>query len=72
MSDAIEHLADLGVHVPRVLLPAPHVDPLKWAVIACDQHTSDPGYWNEVERIVGDAPSTLRLMLPEVYLGQTD
>mgnify|MGYP000559721266 CR=1 FL=1 len=41
----------------------------KWAVIACDQFTGEPAYWHEVERIVGDAPSTLKMILPEAYLG---
>ena len=40
----------------------------KWAVIACDQFTSDKAYWDRVEDFVGDAPSTLRLVLPEIYL----
>lgn len=40
----------------------------KWAVIACDQFTSDKAYWGRVEAFVGDAPSTLRLVLPEIYL----
>lgn len=44
----------------------------KWAVIACDQFTSEPEYWEAAEEIVGDSPSTLRLMLPEVYLGESD
>ena len=42
----------------------------KWAVIACDQFTSEPEYWEKVERTVGDAPSTLRITLPEVYLDE--
>lgn len=42
----------------------------KWAVIACDQFTSEPEYWEKVERTVGDAPSTLRITLPEVYLNE--
>lgn len=62
----------MGVAFPRVLLPADTVDYAKWAVIACDQYTSEPEYWSKVERIVGDAPSTLRLMLPEVYLDAPD
>ena len=41
----------------------------KWSVIACDQFTSDPDYWAETERIAGEAPSALRLILPEVCLG---
>jgi len=40
----------------------------KWAVVACDQYTSEPDYWQSVEQTVGEAPSTLRLTLPEVYL----
>ena len=40
----------------------------KWSVVACDQYTSEPEYWNDVEKIVGDAPSTLKLTLPEIYL----
>jgi len=60
--------ADLGIQIPSVLVPAPHVDLRKWAVIACDQYTSDPAYWAEVRRYIGDSPSTLDLILPEVYL----
>lgn len=44
----------------------------KWAAIACDQFTSEPHYWEEADRLVGDAPSTLRMMLPEVYLSETN
>ena len=40
----------------------------KWAVIACDQFTSDREYWKRVDNFVGDAPSALRLVLPEIYL----
>ena len=40
----------------------------KWAVIACDQFSSEPEYWAETERIVGAAPSALRLILPEAEL----
>ena len=44
----------------------------KWSVVACDQYTSQKGYWKEVEDIVEDAKSTLKLILPEVYLGEDD
>ena len=44
----------------------------KWCVVACDQYTSEPSYWSEVESIVGDNPSTLRLTLPEIYLEDDD
>lgn len=44
----------------------------KWSVVACDQYTGEPEYWKAAADIVGDAPSTLKLILPEVYLEETD
>lgn len=64
--------AHTGFRLPRILLPRPGIDLKKWAVIACDQYTSEPQYWREVEREVGDAPSSLHLIFPEVYLGSAD
>ncbi len=46
----------------------PKSDFEKWAVVACDQYTSEPEYWKEVEKIVEDSPSALNIILPEVYL----
>ena len=43
-----------------------------WSVVACDQFTSEPEYWARVEASVGEAPSALRLMLPEAYLARPD
>ncbi len=60
------------VRIPRVLLPIDSVDATRWAVIACDQFTSQPDYWDAVERLVGDAPSTLRMVLPELHLTAPD
>ena len=54
-----------------ILLPK-NADMTKWSVVACDQYTSEPDYWNEVEKIVGDSPSTLNLTLPEIYLESDD
>lgn len=51
-----------------VLLPKEHVDLKKWAVVACDQFTADPEYWNTLSGYVGDAPSTLKLIYPECFL----
>ena len=51
----------------RILLPRT-AEMEKWAVIACDQFTSQPDYWERVEQNVGSAPSTLRLFLPEAAL----
>ena len=59
---------NIGIKVPELMMPAKSVDLTKWACVACDQYTSQPDYWNKCEEIVGDAPSTLRLMLPEIYL----
>ena len=58
-----------GFRLPRVCLPRADMDLFKWAVVACDQYTSEPEYWAAVAREVGDAPSTLHLIFPEVYLG---
>lgn len=55
-----------------VMLPKQTVDFQKWAVIACDQFTSDRGFWAEVEQEVSGVPSTYRLILPEVYLEDAD
>ncbi len=55
----------------EILIPR-NVDLRRWAVIACDQFTADPDYWRRVDEYVGSAPSTLRLMLPEAWLGRAD
>ncbi|MGI5987798.1 MAG: DUF1015 domain-containing protein [Dysosmobacter sp.] len=59
----------VGFYPADILLPR-GADMNKWAVIACDQFTSQAEYWQAVEAAVGDAPSTLRLILPEARLGQ--
>ena len=53
----------------KILIPK-NVDMEKWAVIACDQFTSQPEYWKRVEETVGEAPSTLKLIFPEAKLGE--
>ena len=60
--------ASIGVQAPKILLPKPGIDLAKWAVIACDQFTSEPEYWQQVAETVGDAPSTYHITLPEIYL----
>ena len=62
----------VGVLVPEILLPPQGTDTYKWAVVACDQFTSQKEYWEEARRIIGDAPSTLDLILPEAWLGAQD
>ncbi len=55
----------------NILLPK-NIDMTKWSVVACDQYTSEMDYWNEVEKIVGASPSTLRITLPEIFLEDRD
>ncbi|MFH1055607.1 MAG: DUF1015 domain-containing protein [Candidatus Altiarchaeota archaeon] len=63
----------IGLKVPVVWLPKfGKVDMSKWAVIACDQKTADEKYWEDVDTLVGDSPSTLRTILPEIHLGKKD
>ncbi len=58
--------------VPGDILLPKKADLHLWSVIACDQFTSQPEYWDSVDAKVGAAPSTLRLILPEAYLGSKD
>lgn len=51
-----------------ILLPAEK--PEKWAVIACDQYTSEPEYWENVRKTAGDAPSAFNIIFPEAFLGK--
>ena len=57
------------LHPADILLPKENFE--NWSVIACDQYTSDKAYWEDVDKTVGAAPSTLRLVLPEIYLEET-
>ncbi len=57
----------------NILLPKLGAEEMnKWAVVACDQYTSEPAYWEKTADIAGDAPSALKLILPEVYLEAAD
>ncbi|HKL73474.1 MAG TPA: DUF1015 domain-containing protein [Clostridia bacterium] len=55
------------VHKSEILIPK-NIDFNKWSVIACDQFTSQPSYWEKLANIVGDSPSTLKITYPEIYL----
>jgi uncharacterized protein (DUF1015 family) len=59
---------DIAIQIPKIYLPRTGTDLSKWAVIACDQFTSQPDYWQGVTDLVDGAPSTLNLILPEVFL----
>lgn len=59
----------MNVFMPADIL-LPNTEAMeKWAVIACDQFTSDPAYWERVRKTASNAPSTIQLILPEVELG---
>lgn len=62
----------IGVQVPKILLPKSGTDMHKWAVIACDQYTSDLDYWKRLEQQTVGSLSTLKLIFPEVYLEDED
>ena len=66
-----EKFKALGFYPADILLPK-DADMTRWAVVACDQFTSQPAYWQAVEETVGDAPSTLRMILPEARLNDPD
>lgn len=63
-------MSNIGFYAGEVYLPDEKNDLSKWSVVACDQFTSQPEYWDEVSDYVGDAPSTLKITLPEIYLEQ--
>lgn len=62
---------ELGIDIASVLLPNQNINYEKWAVVACDQYTSEPEYWENVDKLIHDEPSTLHLIYPEVYLEET-
>jgi hypothetical protein len=64
----MKNFDDIGIQIPQIYLPKKGTNLAKWAVIACDQFTSEPDYWQKVDKIVGNAPSTYNLILPEVFL----
>ncbi len=55
-------------HFNSAKMLLPKSDFSKWSVVACDQYTSEQKYWDEVKEIVGDNPSALNIILPEIYL----
>ena len=65
----MRNFPNVGIQIADILLPVEGTDLSKWSVIACDQFTSQPAYWQQVADQVGNAPSTFHMILPEVYLG---
>lgn len=67
----MKNFCNYGIEVPQILLPK-NIDTATWSVVACDQYTQDRDYWNSVEKTVGEKNSTLNIILPEVYLNDSD
>ena len=65
---------DIGLNIPKLLLPRETTPDFwkSWACVACDQYTSQPDYWQRVEAATAGKISTFHLMLPEIYLEESD
>jgi len=63
---------EFGLKIPEILLPTKNIPMNKWAVIACDQYTQDREYWESVKNATNGNPSSLNLILPEVFLNDSD
>ena len=61
----------IGIRPAEILLPREGISPETWACVACDQYTSEPEYWEKADALVGQAPSALRLILPECWLKES-
>ncbi len=72
MTEYRNKLEKMGIRIPEVLLPAAEFDMSRWAVIACDQYTSQLDYWKKVEELTNGVPSTLNLIFPECYLEEAE
>lgn len=72
MSNKDIKYSNIGFIAPNILLPKKSINMYKWATVACDQYTSEPEYWLSVEENITDSPSTYNLMLPEIYLENSD
>ena len=56
----------------HILLPSEQIPVGQWGCVACDQFTSDRSYWEKAAQAAAGGPSTLNLILPEVYLEEDD
>ena len=72
MATAREKFLGLGLGLPEIYLPVEKLDRQAWAVVACDQYSSEKEYWEKVAGLVGSKPSTLNMIYPECYLEDGD
>lgn len=68
----MERTEHVGITFPEILIPESKTNLKKWAVIACDQFTSDEDYWIRTSKTIGGSPSTLHIIVPEVFLKSGD
>jgi hypothetical protein len=66
MGEIQDRLERTGIVIPEILLPRARLE--QWAVIACDQFTQDRAYWKKAEEIAAGSPSSLNMIIPEVFL----
>ncbi len=59
---------NIGVLIPDLLLPTENIDPASWAVVACDQYSSEPEYWQQVRQLTEGKASTYQMIFPEAFL----
>lgn len=67
----MKNFSNYGIKIPEILLPQ-NIDTETWSVVACDQYTQDRDYWKKVEQTAAGKNSTLNIILPEVYLNDSD
>lgn len=70
MNKINKKLFPYAIQTADILIPKENIDLRKWAVVACDQYSSQPEYWQKVKEEVGSSPSTLNLIFPECYLNK--
>ena len=68
----IKEKTDMAVFYKADILLPKAEDLTKWSVVACDQYTSQPEYWEKAAELVGESPSTLNLVYPEAFLSEGD
>ena len=62
----------MEIRCGEILVPNKNVDLQKWAVVSCDQFTTDKEYWDSLRNIDETIPTTAKLVVPEVYLPLED
>jgi hypothetical protein len=70
--ESMDSTENVGIIFPEILIPEAKINLKKWSVIACDQFTSNEDYWVRTAKTVGGAPSTLHIIMPEVFIRNGD